>query len=377
MAAEETKFGEDFRSGSVLCKAKAKTGTSKFSTRWISLYDVGTYPRRKMSTNSLADEKARFSAKDSLACKYSACKMEYFQDPYIEKVHTALNHNHTIGNSAFVRRSPIIHRGYYARFECFSAIMHEFLQLTADGNRQIVFLGGGFDTSPLLPYHEEAANLRTFEVDFPEITNKKLEVYRSIPEISSLLEKFPVPNATNTTVGPITLIGQDLRRAKPTVTAMIECGLDVTVPTLILSECVLVYMDKEASVNLCSELAQTLQGNSVWATYDMINPSDIYGRNMIRNLQSAGFEIPGLQDFPTLEDQKNRFLLTGWTAAHSCSMRHYYDKLLAQERRDRLFALEMLDEVEEWNILMEHYSLTLAARGDGLAKMLGFIPASL
>lgn len=325
-----------------------------------------------MSSVSTADDKARFSAKDSLACKHSACRMDYFQDPFIAFVHAALNQQS--GNSTFVRRSPIIHRGYYARYECFTTIMDTFLRITAGGSRQIVFLGGGFDTSPLAPYHQGATDLRTFEVDFPDITTKKVDVFRSIPQISSLLSSYPAGNTSDNTIGPITFVGQDLRCAKPTVAALLESGLDVALPTLILSECVLVYMNKEASMSLCNELASVLQGDALWATYDMINPNDVYGKNMIRNLQSAGFDIPGLKDFPTLEEQKNRFLLTGWEAANSCSMRYYYDKLLPQDKRDRLFALEMLDEVEEWNMLMEHYSLTLATKGEALSEIRHFVP---
>ena len=99
-------------------------------------------------------------------------------------------------------------------------------------------------------------------------------------------------------------------------------------------------------------------------TYDMITPNDIYGRNMIRNLQGVGFEIPGIKDFPTLEDQKNRFLHTNWTEARACTMRQYYDALMqTTDERERLFKLEILDEVEEWNMLMDHYALTIAAKG--------------
>lgn len=310
---------------------------------------------------SLADDKARFSAKDSLSCKYSAYRLKYFDDPYVEKVFNEL------GGSTPIRRSPIIHRGYYTRYECFTKVLNLFLERTSQGNRQIVFLGSGFDTLTLTPYTgASATGIRTFEVDFPEIVNKKVEVFRAIPSITSLLtteEALPMISPRFTRMGAHTFIGEDLRNSKGVVAALMECGLDSSVPTLILSECVLVYMGREVTLNLCGELAQFLSGDALWMTYDMISPSDVYGRNMIRNLQAAGFEIPGIKDFPTLEEQKNRFLHTGWATARSCTMRHYYDKLLPAPCRDRLFTLEMMDEVEEWNMLMEHYSLTIAAKG--------------
>jgi len=146
------------------------------------------------------------------------------------------------------------------------------------------------------------------------------------------------------------------------------------VPTLVLSECVLVYMNKETTMQLATELGKIMHTDALWMTYDMINPDDVYGKNMIRNLRNVGFEIPGLKDFPTLEAQKERFLHTGWSDAHSCSMRFYYDKLLSQENKERISKLEIMDEVEEWNMLMEHYSLTIATKGTLFTDLLNLIP---
>jgi tRNA wybutosine-synthesizing protein 4 len=324
-----------------------------------------------------ADEKARFSARDSLACKYSAFRLKYFADPYIEKVYLALNN---LAGTAPVRRSPIIHRGYHTRYECFTKVLNMFLEKTAGGARQVVFLGAGFDTLPLVPYtvNQHTPGLRTFEIDFQDVTNKKAEVFRSIPGIVELLstgEVQPMISPKYKRMGSHTFIGEDMRDAKRVVSALMECGLDNSVPTLVLSECVLVYMGKEHTVNLCRELAQYLQADAVWMTYDMISPEDIYGRSMIRNLHAAGFEIPGIEDFPTLDDQKNRFLETGWDAAHSCTMRHYYDKILPAECKDRVSKLEILDEVEELNLLMDHYSVTIATKGTGVFEdILNVVP---
>lgn len=344
-----------------------------------------------MATSS-ADEKAKFSARDSLACKYSAWKLKYFDDPYVESVYAALNDSSGV---APVRRSPIIHRGYYTRFECFTKIIDGFLSGMEGIAKQVVFLGAGFDTLPLLAHRvskAKAGNLKTFEVDFPDVISKKASVFQSIPAVVELLstqEPLSMISPRFTRIGSHTFIGEDLRNSGGTVHALLECGLDGSLPTLILSECVLVYMNKASTMGLCESLGAVLQSEALWVTYDMITPTDIYGRNMVRNLQAAGFEIPGIKDFPTLEDQKNRFLLTGWKAARSRTMRFYYDKILDTELRDRLFKLEMLDEVEEWNMLMEHYSLTIAskqelvvaeAEGEGeeqgrsLAQLLEIIP---
>jgi len=289
--------------------------------------------------------------------------MKYFEDPYVEKVFLALN---DLGGKTPIRRSPIIHRGYYARYESFTRAMNKFLSKGSQP-KQIVFLGSGFDTLPLVAYNQSGCKVTTFDVDFQEVMHKKAEVFSSIPEIVSLLnteESLPMISPQHARLGAHTFIGQDLRNGKGVVSALSECGLDCSLPTLILSECVLVYMTKDGTMSLCSELGQYLQSEALWMTYDMITPNDIYGRNMIRNLQGVGFEIPGIKDFPTLEDQKNRFLHTNWTEARACTMRQYYDALMqTTDERERLFKLEILDEVEEWNMLMDHYALTIAAKG--------------
>ena len=365
---------------------------------------------------SVADEKVKYSARDSLSCKYSASRLKYFQDPYIEAVFSRLNESNGKVPPAQIRRSPIIHRGYYSRNESFTKVLRQFLEQTQELNstRQVLFLGAGFDTSPLIPYHQGYDNVRTFEVDFADIISKKLEIFRSVPAITTLLSGYDaaghkvtssttggeigkdatgsadraagctkpstIPssccsNPSVSTIGPLAFISQDLRNANTILTNLQECGFDGSLPTLILSECVLVYVHKEASLNLSTALAQLLQGDALWMTYDMITPNDVYGRNMIKNLHSAGFEIPGIKDFPTLEHQKNRFIETGWSDARSCSMRYYYDKLIPLPQKEVLYTLEIFDEVEEWNMLMEHYSLTIATKGTKFDEILNIIPA--
>jgi len=337
-----------------------------------------------------ADEKTRFTAQDSLACKYSAARFKYFEDPFIECVYERVSETKGVG-SAKVRRSPIIHRGYFARYESFSKVLGQFLDstkgLSCSNHRQILILGPGFDTTSLLPYAQQQSNVRTFEVDFPEIIQKKVQVYKSIPEIKTLLEGYGTSSSVesdskdsqgsspgSTTIGPISFLERDLREAKQLISHLLSAGFDPTAPTLILTECVLVYMGREDVLSLSAELAAFLQGEAIWLTYDMINPSDMYGKSMVRNLQSAGFRIPGISDFSTTEHHRHRCLETGWLEARSCDMRFYYDKLIDDKIKEKLLKLEIMDEVEEWNMLMAHYSLTVAAKGSTLLQLLDIVP---
>ena len=99
----------------------------------------------------------------------------------------------------------------------------------------------------------------------------------------------------------------------------------------------------------------------IWVSYDMIEPGDAFGRVMCRNLQSAGHRVPGFTDYPSLEAQKQRFIDAGAAHAVSRTMLHAYHLLVSHEEQQRLHRLEMMDEVEEWELINRHYAVTVAS----------------
>jgi len=158
-------------------------------------------------------------------------------------------------------------------------------------------------------------------------------------------------------------------------------GFDRSAPTLILSECVLVYMDCAVSSYLCQSLLTFLQNNDtkanpicIWASYDMVNPYDKFGETMLANIRRRGLPIPGFTQFPTLSSQENRFITIKDALLFSnryrwiCKSRTMLDiynrnlesiGVISAQERLRVEKLEMLDEVEEWNLLMSHYCMTV------------------
>jgi hypothetical protein len=107
----------------------------------------------------------------------------------------------------------------------------------------------------------------------------------------------------------------------------------VDTPTLILTECVLVYMNRASTARLISSLttpacdvaaatsASAVPGcstfsNYIWCSYDMVNPQDAFGKMMVRNLTTLGpFSLPGLLELPLLVDRAESF--TGGRAVTS------------------------------------------------------------
>lgn len=78
------------------------------------------------------DSKVKYSAIDSLLCKYSSSSLNYFNLPYLKNIYNKLNNNdgRVKLNHTFIRKSPIIHRGYYVRHHSFTAVLSEFINLT-------------------------------------------------------------------------------------------------------------------------------------------------------------------------------------------------------------------------------------------------------
>jgi len=211
-----------------------------------------------------------------------------------------------------------------------------------------------------------------------------------------------------TIIGHITYISENLCNNQSIIDILINyCNFNSYASTLIISECCLVYIEKEYVLELCSNLNQILYHHTLWFSYDMINPNDIYGKQMLKNLTLAGFKIPGFQDFPTLSDQSQRFLRNlndtqninnnnhnssrssdgnnnreiiidraynddknQWHDAMSFTMRTYYEKMINNEEKKRLKTLELFDEIEEFNLLMDHYSYTIATKGSKFKSIL-------
>jgi [phosphatase 2A protein]-leucine-carboxy methyltransferase len=62
-------------------------------------------------------------------------------------------------------------------------------------------------------------------------------------------------------------------------------GVDFTAPTLVLTECLLVYLKKEDSDKILSSISTYFSGDLLFLNYEMIHPSDAFGRVMIENLE--------------------------------------------------------------------------------------------
>ncbi|KAL6498753.1 Leucine carboxyl methyltransferase 1 [Orobanche gracilis] len=116
---------------------------------------------------------------DASASKLSCVKKGYMKDDYI---HLFVKRP--------VRRSPIINRGYFARYAAFRKLLYEFLDCVKnmDGKsnkKQILSLGAGFDTTFFQLQDEGKAPYLYVELDFKEVTRKKAALIENSVQLRS------------------------------------------------------------------------------------------------------------------------------------------------------------------------------------------------
>jgi len=143
--------------------------------------------------------------------------------------------------------------------------------------------------------------------------------------------------------------------------------LSPSLPTLLLFECVLAYMAPSASNALIQwfvdYFVSPAGGGLLGAVvYEMFKLGDAFGRVMLTNLKSRGVTLPGAEAQPDIASLSNRFLGLGFTSAQALTLREIRSRYIGPEERQQLSQLEMLDEVEELELVLDHYAISWGIR---------------
>ncbi|KAL0024734.1 hypothetical protein WJX77_012039 [Trebouxia sp. C0004] len=306
-----------------------------------------------MLTGKGNDQTVQGTNDDAQISKLSCVKLGYFRDDYLQ---------HFVRKSS--RRSPLINRGYYSRQAALQLLLRQFLEIThskQSGPTQILSLGAGFDTTWFQLQAEGVAPTRYYEVDFPEVTKKKAAIMAN----RDALHKFVGPGVEQQDIGQgrihtanYSLLPVDLRDLGALQASLESAGFQPTIPTYVLAECVLVYMEPHESAALLKHLGQQLP-SAVCVVYEQIHPEDAFGQQMMRNLESRGCPLKGLPSTPTLEAHRQRFLTNNWEKAEATDLDTIYKHHLDPRDKRRIERLEIFDEFEEWHMIQEHYCVTV------------------
>ncbi|ELW66271.1 Leucine carboxyl methyltransferase 1 [Tupaia chinensis] len=238
-------------------------------------------------------------------------------------------------------------RRYFARVHGVSQLIKAFLRKT-ECHCQILNLGAGMDTTFWKLKDEGLLPSKYFEVDFPMIVTRKLHNIKQ-PDGHILDSKR------------YAIVGADLRDLAELEEKLKKCNMNTQLPTLLITECVLVYMTPEQSASLLKWAANSFE-TAMFINYEQVNMDDRFGQIMIENLRRRQCDLAGVEICKSLQSQKERLLSNGWETASAVDMMELYSRLPRAEV-SRIESLEFLDEMELLEQLMQHYCLCWATKG--------------
>lgn len=226
------------------------------------------------------------------AYRYSyASQLGYFRDDYSK---------HFLKTKK--KMFPIINRGTWARVYSFRQMIIRFLQAHKDQNINIISLGAGYDTTyfwlhDAIAYGEikDVGNLKDkvsyIEIDFDDIVLRKIHTIKRTEELAKIVypEGDAHEDANHINTPHYKLFAQDLRQTDEFRRRLDDLGVKADSPTLILTECLLVYMKSQDQKNILEALTHHFTGDIAILNYEMIHPDDAFGKVMIENLEVSVF----------------------------------------------------------------------------------------
>ncbi|XP_048645641.1 leucine carboxyl methyltransferase 1 isoform X2 [Marmota marmota marmota] len=256
-------------------------------------------------------------------------------------------------------------RGYFARVHGVNQLLKAFLQKTKC-HCQVLNLGAGMDTTFWKLKDEDLLPSKYFEIDFPMIVTRKLHNIKNKPLLSKPIVELHSEDMLHMDGHTLdskryAIIGADLRDLSELEEKLKKCNMNTQLPTLLITECVLVYMTPEQSANLLKWASNTFE-TAMLINYEQVNMGDRFGQIMIENLRRRQCDLAGVETCKSLESQKERLLANGWETACAVNMMELYSRLPRAEV-SRIESLEFLDEMELLEQLMQHYCLCWATRG--------------
>ncbi|CAH2226302.1 tRNA wybutosine-synthesizing 4 [Pelobates cultripes] len=292
----------------------------------------------------------------STLSKVSTASLDYFSDKF-QKYFV----------SRTCRRAPLIHRGYYVRSQAVNLCIKEFLEDTQQcHHRQVLSLGCGFDALYFrLCAEHTPGELCVWEVDFPAVVQRKHLLIEQTEVLRNLLgshEASPSSDGLVLSATNYRLLGVDLSDVSTLESALEKAGIMWDCPTLVLAEVVLCYMDPARSTALIEWVAKRF-ARSRFVLYEQITPNDPFGQVMMNHFLSLNSPLHSVTAFPSLQDQRERFLQQGWEQCRIIDMNEFTVTCISVAERIRVESLEPFDEFEELHLKCSHYFILVASRG--------------
>jgi [phosphatase 2A protein]-leucine-carboxy methyltransferase len=247
----------------------------------------------------------------------------------------------------------------------------------------VISFGAGSDTRffRLLQAHPHLADEFVYhEIDFPDITSQKISAILKGHEAEKMLSLIGRERITAVDEGAGLLRSTvynihplDLRKLKPG--CEMPSGIDPSLPTLFLSECCLIYLGPEEADGILKWVTEAFRGAVGIVLYEPIGGDDAFGKVMIQNLAARGIVLKTLKKYSTLSKQKMRLKMLGFgSGQEAVDVEFTYENWVEGGEKERIASLQMLDEVEEWQLLARHYCIAWGWKGPEFEVWRGKFP---
>lgn len=271
-----------------------------------------------------------------------------------------------------------INLGTYVRTAAIDQLVARFLEQD-QAKKQIISLGAGSDTRVFRLLSSKRFNFVYHEIDFPVNTAAKVKAIRSTPLLQETLgigkaESVTMSEAGDALHAPAYHIHPlDLRSLSNPSAGECLKEVDTDLPTLLISECCLVYLSPAEADGVVDFFTKTLFSPEVSTAtplglilYEPIRPDDAFGRTMVSNLAARGIHLQTLHKYASLETQRQRLREQGFDAGQAgADVDFLWGRWVSEDEKERVGGLEMLDEIEEWQLLARHYCVAWGWRGAG------------
>ena len=287
---------------------------------------------------------------ESSVSKRSAAKLGYFEDEFLR---------YFVKKPS--RRCPIINWGYNARVFAVRTVLRAFLQTTTTQPIQILSLGCGFDTSYFVLSTEDLfGRCCYFELDYPTLVARKINLIKEQSQLKGRLQGAIQGLDRGMLLSHrYKLFGLDLRDHHKLEGLIVNHGFDLCRPTLVLAECFLQYLLPEDSDALI-QWVQSKIPHAMFVAFEQMEGRDAFGAVMRNNLSQRSSPLYGIEEYNSVQDQQRRYERLGYEVSRVVNLHHLTDNITPRNEQDRVRAMEVFDEWEEWRVTCSHYCMVTA-----------------
>ena len=143
-----------------------------------------------------------------------------------------------------------------------------------------------------------------------------------------------------------------------------EEKIDPKIPTLIIAECVMVYLDPEAVEPIIQFFGETFK-TVAFMDYEIFNSKSNFGKMLLSNFAKRGLNLDAIENFESLPQIEGMFKKNGFARCQVENMNTIFMKFLPQPEVQRVRKLEWLDEWEELRLMQDHYFIAIGVKNEG------------